>query len=251
MKPISLLLLALTAPPVFAAEPAPPVLRPLMVVPDRVILQDDFSKPGPLNKAQWQARQGTQWAVEDGVLRGRPSTAEYQAAKADHAGKEPRIASPTMPQDFAAQFSVRFSGGAETALVPLVEFGHHVCRVRFSEKITELLCAHDTLRVDEAKGFKYRPGTWYHLLAERLGDEVVVQIAGGPTLHAKHESIAEKPASGANGLGVAGPRDGMVEIDHVVISSVKPAPQPGWAAKRKSLPTYPPVTLEKKRRKAQ
>jgi hypothetical protein len=221
-----------------------------MVVPDKPVLADDFSKPHALDKSQYQARQGTQWAVEDGVLRGKPSPAEYQAAKSDHAGKEPRLAVPATPQDFAVKLSVRFSGGAETALVPLVEFGHHVCRLRFSESITELLAAHDSLRVNEAKGFKYKPGVWYHLLAERKGDEVVIQIAGGPTLYAKHESIAEAPASGADGLGIAGPRDGMAEVDNLTIYSVKKdATQPGWEASKKSLATYKPVTLETKGKK--
>ncbi len=55
-------------------------LRPIMCVEDKVALQDDFSKPGALNKQQWAARQGTQWTIEDGVLRGRPSTPEHRAS---------------------------------------------------------------------------------------------------------------------------------------------------------------------------
>ena len=245
----SLLLITLfPAASVGLAETAPPALKPLMVIADKPVLVDDFSNAGPFNKEQWQARQGTQWTIEDGVLRGKPSSADYQATKSDHAGKEPRIAAPITPKECVARFSVRFSGGEETNLVPLVEFGHHVCRLHFSKDITELLAAHDTVRVNEAKGFKYKPDVWYHMLWELKGDEVVVQIAGGPTLYAKHPSLAEPATSGADGLGIAGPRDGTVEIDNVTIYSIKPNVQPTWEAAKKALHPYKPVTLETKKK---
>lgn len=239
--------IALCTSTLIAAEPKAPGFCPLMAVPDRRVLEDDFSKPHALDKSTWQARQGTQWAIADGLLRGKPSSAEYQASKTDHAGKEPRIAVPVTPQDFIARLSVRFSGGAETPVTPFIEFGHHVCRLRFSESITELLAAHDALRVNEAQGFHYKPGVWYHLLAERRGDEIVIQIADGPTLYAKHASIAEAPASGGDGLGIAGPRDGVAEIDNLMIYSVKKnAVQPEWETTKKKLPSYKPVVVEKK-----
>ena len=78
MKPLALVLLALV-PAALAAD-----LKPLMAVPDQVVLQDDFTKPGPLNKQQWTPRQGTQWKIAEGVLHGSPSTPEYQAKKKIH-----------------------------------------------------------------------------------------------------------------------------------------------------------------------
>jgi hypothetical protein len=241
---LSLVVLSATA-----ETPAPP-LKPLMLVPDKLVLKDDFEKAHPLNKAEWQARQGTQWAIEEGVLRGRPSSEEFQTAKAgDHAGLEPRIAAPITPKECVARFAVKFSGGEETNLVPLVEFGHHVCRLRFSAEITELLAAHDSVRVNETKGFDYKPDTWYQMLWELRGDEVVIQIAGGPTLYAKHPSYAEAPGTGAAGLGIAGPRGGTVEVDDVLIYSIKPsATQPAWEATRRNLPTFKDVTLEAKKK---
>ena len=80
-------------------------LQPLMAVADQVVLQDDFSTPGPVNKKQWGTKQGTQWIVEEGVLRGKPSTPEYQASRKDHFGYEPRIASPVTPTPFIAKLS--------------------------------------------------------------------------------------------------------------------------------------------------
>lgn len=218
-------------------------LKPLLAQPDQAVLQDDFSKPGALNKQHWGARQGTQWAVEDGVLRGRPSTPEFQAKKKDHFGYEPRISAPVTPPQFIAQFSVRFSGGSETAIVPFLEFGHHVCRLRLSKDGAELLVDGESLKVAESKELKYEPGRWYHVLAEMKGEEFVIQFADGPVLYAKHTGFSKPPEKGGNGVGIAGPKDGMVEVDHVTLWSIKPEEQAGWAAKRGTLPKYEPVTI--------
>lgn len=230
----------------FAENP----LRPIMCVADKTVLQDDFSKAGVFDKKQWAARQGTQWKIEDGVLRGRPSTPEHQASVPSHKGLEPRIAAPVTPPQFIAKVSVRFSGGSETDIAPFVEFGHHVCRVRLSSNGAEVLAGPDATRVAEAKDFHYEPGKWYQVLAEMQGDEFVIQIAGGPTIYAKNAIFAQPAASGADGLGVAGPRDGIAEIDDVMLASVKPGVQPGWAAKRDAFPKFAPVESKPARKKA-
>ena len=220
-------------------------LKPLLALPDKVVMQDDFSKAGPFNRQHWGARQGTQWVVEDGVLRGRPSTPEFQAKKKDHFGYEPRISAPVTPPQFIAQFSVRFTGGSETFIVPFIEFGHHICRLRLSKEGAELLAEGESLKVAESKELKYEPGRWYHVLAEMKGDEVVIQIADGPTLHARHAGFSKPVEKGASGLGIAGPKNGMAEIDNVTFWSIQAAEQPGWAAKRDSLPKFEPVELKK------
>ncbi len=228
----------------FAATAAEYKLQPLMAVPDKVVLKDDFSKAVPLNKDQWGARQGTRWAIEDGVLRGRPSTPDYQAKRKDHKGFEPRVSAPVTPSQFVAEFSVRFSGGSETPIVPFIEFGHHVCRIRLSKAGTEIVADHESTRVAEAKDFKYEPGKWYHVLAEMKGDEFVIQFAGGPTFYAKHDCFTKPAESGANGLGIAGPKDGLAEIDNVTLWSVKANAQPSWETTRASLPKFTPVAAK-------
>ncbi len=230
-------IIAITACSASAENP----LRPIMCVKEKVVLLDDFSKPGVFDKKQWAPRQGTQWKAEDGVLRGRPSTTEHQASVPSHKGLEPRIAAPVTPPQFIAKFSVRFSGGSETDIAPFVEFGHHVCRLHLASSGAELLAGPDATRVAEAKDFHYEPGKWYQMLAEMQGDEFVIQIAGGSTIYAKSAIFAQPAASGADGLGVAGPRDGTAEIDDVTISSVKPGVQPGWAARRDAFPKFTPV----------
>lgn len=224
-------------------------LKPLLAQPDQVVLQDDFSKPGAFNKQHWGARQGTQWVVEDGVLRGRPSTPEFQAKKKDHFGYEPRISAPVTPPQFIAQFSVRFSGGSETAIVPFLEFGHHVCRLRLSKDGAELVVDGESLKVAESKELKYEPGKWYHVLAEMKGEEFVIQFSEGPVLHARHAGFSKPPEKGGNGVGIAGPKDGMVEIDNVTLWSIKPDAQAGWAAKREALPKFEPVEISKQKGK--
>jgi hypothetical protein len=52
--------------------------------------------------------------------------------------------------------------------------------------------------------------------------------------------------SGGNGLGLAGPKDGTVELDDVTLWSIKAEAQPGWPAKRAALPTFKPVVIVKK-----
>jgi hypothetical protein len=221
-------------------------LKPLLAQPDQIVLQDDFSKSGPLDKKAWAKRQGTQWAVEDGVLRGKPSTPEFQASKKDHKGLEPRLSAPITPAQFIAKFSVRFDGGSETAVVPFVEFGHHVCRLRLTKDGVEVLADGESTKVAESKALKYEPGKWLHALAELKGDEFVIQFDGGPTLYAKHACFAKPVESGGNGLGLAGPKDGTVELDDVTLWSINAEAQPGWPAKRAALPTFKPVVIVKK-----
>ena len=181
-------------------------LKPILTVPDRTVLQSDFSKSKPLEKGTWQARQGTRWAIEDGVLRGRQSSPEYQAKKKDHFGYEARLSLPATPKQFAAKFSFRFIEGQETAIVPFIEFGHHVCRVRFSKNGAWLLSDGETMRLAEAKTFVWESGKWYHAMAEMKGNEFVMQIADGPTIYGQRDSFAKPPGSGGVGFGVAGPR---------------------------------------------
>ena len=83
----------------------------------------NFSQAKPLEKTVWQSRQGTRWAIEDGVLRGRESSPEFQSNRKDHFGYEPRLSIPVTPAEFVAEFSFRFVGGDETAIVPFIEFG--------------------------------------------------------------------------------------------------------------------------------
>ena len=82
---------------------------------------------------------------------------------------------------------------------------------------------------------------WGAVKANAQVDEIIVQFAGGPTFYAKHEVFTKPAESGGNGLGLAGPKDGLVELDNVTFWSVKPAAQPGWEAARAKLAKFTPV----------
>jgi hypothetical protein len=227
-----------------AAADSPANLKPMMAVPDAVVLKDDFSRSHALQKGVWQTRQGTRWSIEDGVLRGQQSSPEFQAKKKDHFGYEPRLSIPVTPPEFIASFSFQFLAGSETAVVPYIEFGHHVCRVRFSQQGATLLVDHETLKLTEATDFLWQSDKWYHALAEMKDGHFVMQIDGGPTLFAQHDSFATQPTSGGNGFGVAGPKKGFVELDNLTIWNVKEENQPGWSKRMSKFPHYTPVRIK-------
>ena len=181
------------------------------------------------------------------MLFGQPSTDEFQASVKHHKGYEPRLSVPLTPAEFAALFSIRFNGGKETAVCPFVEFGHHVCRLKFSsENGLQLLAEGETLIVAEAKDYKPELGKWIHILAEMKGEEFVVQFENGPTLYAKRASFAKSVSSGGNGFGVAGTKDGTVEIDNLTLWSIKQEANAGWEKSRATFPTFEPVPTGKK-----
>ncbi len=228
-------------------------LNPVMNVANEVAYQSDFESAKKIDKTIWQKRQGTQWEIVDGVLRGEQSTPEYQAKKADHKGFDPRIKSLKTPRDFIAKFSLRFIGGSETNLLPIIEFGHHNVRLKFSESGTVMLADHEQVQLAKSETLKLESGRWYHVLAERQGDEFVVQFADGPTFYAKHESLAIPVADDSDGLGIAGTRKGTVEIDNVTLWSIKATTKAkGWgvAVKRIRKTMAEPIVIEKAAKKS-
>ena len=242
MHRITLVALALAAAPLPLAAAGSTSLEPLLAVPDKVVLQEDFSTPKPLERAKFTARQGTRWTIADGVLRGIPSSAEFQAKKKDHFGYEPRLSIPACPQEFVIAFDVRFVGGKPTAIVPFVEFGHHIARVAWAGGGAKLVVDYESTQVDAAPGFKIEDGKWYRALGEIKGEEIVIQFAGGPTLHGRHAALTGKN----DGFGVAGLKGGTVELDNVTVWSVKPETNPQWAAKRATLRKSDPVVVKQK-----
>ncbi len=224
-------------------------LKPVMNIPAERVYASSFDKAAPLDKSNWQSRQGTQWKTKDGLLHGEQSTAEYQAKKKDHKGLEPRIKSLKTPSQFVASFSVRFTGGEETNLLPLIEFGHHNVRVKFSSDRVQLLADHESVLLAETKSLKLESGQWVHVLAERNGDQFVIQFADGPTIYAQHKSLAIPVANAADGLGIAGTRLGVLDIDNVSLWSIKPGFAKGWEQKRKQFPRFEPKTIEKKKKR--
>lgn len=223
-----------------SAEPAN--LKPLLAVPDKIVLQEDYSQPKSLAPEVYSKRQGTQWAIDEGVLRGSPSPPEFQAKKQDHQGFEPRISIPACPRDFLIQFDVRFIGGEPTPRFPFLEFGHHMARLAWSNGGEATLVADgESVLLAKVPNFKIEPGRWYRALGETKREEIVIQFAGGPTIYGKHASLDNEKS----GFGVCGTKGGTVELDNVTVWSVKAETQPDWPQQRSKLPQVEPTALKK------
>ena len=224
-------------------------LSPIMAVPDQQVIDADFQVPMELPKSIWAPRQGTRWTVEDGVLRGRESSKDFQAARKDHFGYEPRLSLPTTPTNFICQVTFRFLDGQATEIVPFIEFGHHVCRVRFSNDGTTLISDGETMQLAKDSEFVLKSGVWYHALAEMKDGQFVIQFAGGPIFYAQRDSFAQPPTSGGNGFGIAGPKHGVVEIDQLAIWTVKPMLQHDWEKRKQQFPAIDPIQIKEPKRK--
>jgi hypothetical protein len=113
----------------------------------KLIYQDDFSKC-TIDTNHWQVRQGTTWVVKDGVLVGSPSPKEFQdkkVAEGDkaHAGFKPVIWLEKVPENLVVQFKVRYDAKKYDAKFPLIDVGHHVNTLIFSESETTLILKKD------------------------------------------------------------------------------------------------------------
>jgi hypothetical protein len=230
---------------VFSFGQAKP-MHPRMVQLDRLVLEEDFSESRPLDKAHFNPRQHTRWSIEDGVLRGQPSTTEFQASQNHHQGLEPRLSIPSCPDEFAIQFSIRFLEGDATSICPFIEFGHHKARIYWSDSGVQLLADGESVQLDHDPSFKLEPGTWYHALAEVKGDEFYIRFDHGPELYGRHPSMnVEK-----DGFGVAGFRGAKVELDDVRVWSIQDGPNSIWETYSKSIRKMTHKTLKEKKVKS-
>ncbi|MCY2976735.1 MAG: hypothetical protein NTW52_18920 [Planctomycetota bacterium] len=113
----------------------------------KLVYQDDFNT-GKLDTNHWQIRQGSTWMVKDGILVGGPSPKEYQdkkVAEGDkaHAGFKPVIWLEKVPENLVVHFRVRFDAENYAAKFPLIDVGHHVNSLNFTENMTTLTLKKD------------------------------------------------------------------------------------------------------------
>ncbi len=124
-----------------ALQAATPDYQPELFQSTKLVYADTFD--GPLNKDFWEVRQNTTWAIKDGVLAGSPSSKEFQDKKKasddpSHAGLKPVIWLKQVPENFVCTMRVRYDGKAYTKGSPLLDIGHHIHTLSFSEKATTL-----------------------------------------------------------------------------------------------------------------
>lgn len=120
----------------------------------KLVYADTFD--GALNAGFWEIRQNSTWTIKDGVLTGSPAAKEYQAkmiAKGDkaHAGLKPVIWLKQVPENFVCTMRLRYNAEGFQVKFPLLDLGHHIHTLVFSEKATTLTIKKDaeTLAVEE------------------------------------------------------------------------------------------------------
>jgi hypothetical protein len=124
-----------------ALQAATPDYKPELFQNTKLIYADSFD--GPLNTDFWEVRQSSTWVIKDGVLTGSQSSKEFQEkmiAKGDkaHAGFKPVIWLKKVPETFVCTMRLRYDGEAYKKGFPLLDIGHHIHTITFSEKATTL-----------------------------------------------------------------------------------------------------------------
>jgi len=125
---------------------ATPEYKPELFQSAKLIYADTFD--GALNTAFWEVRQSSTWEIKDGILTGSQSSKEFQEkmiAKGDkaHAGFKPVIWMKQVPENFVCTMRVRYDGKSYTKGFPLLDIGHHIHTITFSEKATTLTIKKD------------------------------------------------------------------------------------------------------------
>ena len=140
-RPLSLSLVCLSLALNPALHAGSPDYKPELFKNTKIIYADTFD--GELNKDFWEIRQNTTWVIKDGVLSGSPSSKEYQEKKKasddpSHAGLKPVIWLKKVPENFVCTMRLRYDAKAYQKGFPLLDLGHHVHTLSFSEKATTL-----------------------------------------------------------------------------------------------------------------
>ena len=152
---------------------------------------------------EWVPLHGTQWSVVEGTLQGRPSTNEFQqkrieSGNSSHSGKTPSSRLIVPVDDCVMLFQFKLTDGLSGA-----HFGFndgsfktgtgHVCRFTVSTRKGQSLVKDRNVTVDGdedetlvADSLNVKADTWYWMMLEIVGDEMVAQVSGGPILRAKH-----------------------------------------------------------------
>ncbi|MDG2129552.1 MAG: hypothetical protein P8K08_16250 [Fuerstiella sp.] len=213
------------------ADDTKPDVAPVISRPGELIFADDFDVADI--RSEWVPLHGTRWEIVDGTLRGEPSTKEYQreqTAKGNkgHSGGTPssRLMVPT--DDGIVLFRFKLTNGLKGA-----HFGFndgtfksgtgHVCRLTATshQGLTLQKDRNAKLKGDQdetltTSGFNLRPNTWYWMMLEVVGNQMVAQVSGGPVLRARHARI-DRPKGQIN-LPTRG--GGVIFYDHVRVWKV-------------------------------
>ncbi len=157
-----------------------PAYQPELFQSTRLVYEDSFD--GTLNTEVWEVRQSSTWTIQDGVLKGSQSSQEFQekmVAKGDkaHAGFKPVIWLKKVPENFVCTLRLRYDGAAYGKGFPLIDLGHHIHTLTFSEKATTLTLKKDVeKRVIDAPLFSLN--AWHDVAIELKKGSLILSIDG-------------------------------------------------------------------------
>lgn len=146
----------------------------------KLVYEDAFN--GSFNTNVWEVRQNTTWAIKNGVLTGSPSSKEFQEKKVAsgdraHAGFKPVIFLKKVPENFVCAMRVRYDAKAYQRGFPLLDLGHHIHTLVFSEKATTLTIKKDveTLPVGQPL---FPLNQWHDVVIEMKKGAILLKIDG-------------------------------------------------------------------------
>jgi len=174
---VSLLMLLCLKPSLRADTPA---YQPELFQSTQLVYEDSFE--GTLNTEVWEVRQSSTWTIQEGVLKGSQSSKEFQekmVAKGDkaHAGFKPVIWLKKVPENFVCTLRLRYDGAAYGKGFPLIDLGHHIHTLTFSEKATTLTLKKDVEKlVIEAPLFSLNE--WHDVAIELKKGSLILSIDG-------------------------------------------------------------------------
>lgn len=179
----------------------------------KLVYEDTFDRQ--LNTNFWEIRQSSTWVIKDGVLTGSPSSKEFQdkmIAKGDkaHAGFKPVIWLKQVPENFVCTMRMRYNAKAYQRGFPLLDLGHHVHTLVFSEKMTTLTIKKDveTIKLDE----QFLPlNKWVDVTLELKKGTLLLKVDGKKHLF-KSPQI---DMTGQHQIDFKGVDFGTCQIDHI------------------------------------
>jgi hypothetical protein len=179
----------------------------------KLVYADTFD--GPLNTDFWEVRQSTTWVVKDGILTGSPSSKEFQEKKKasddpSHAGLKPVIWLKKVPENFVCVMRVRYDAKAYQKGFPLLDLGHHIHTISFSEKTTALTIKKDveSLKVETPL---FALNQWHDVAIELKKGTLLLSIDGK-----KHRfDIANIDMAGQAQIDFKAIDFGTCQIDHI------------------------------------
>ena len=163
-------------------------MQPWMLTKGKAIIQEDFS--GKLNAEEWNAAKGA-WTVEKGVLKGVELAADHHPAA---------IRREAPMRNMIIQFDFRFDGSPGFSL-SMNHVGGHNSRVVFTQ--TDFMMKKDVDKKDPADfavilgecAYKFETGTWYTMLVEYNGPDMLARVDDKAFILGEHAYIDQERAS--------------------------------------------------------